>query len=388
MALADESFARGEPSLTRLVPAVRLLAALGASLQFKKLYLAALGLLLLDVGWGLIDGLVPPGRNSVPLAARHLDDLEPDSVPVLGYVEEALWRLSEPPRVVLGPFVDVFSRGIDGRDWIRAALAGVWAAFVWGTIGGALARIATLEVARGEKLGLRAALWFALGKLVPLVGGPLTPLFGVALFAAFCALFGLLYRLPPVAGPTVAGVLLVLPLVAGLVMAIILLGVGAGWPLVHASVAAEAEDGFDALSRSYAYVYQRLGRYAAYIVAAWLIGVAGIVFVDLFALLVVHLATWGISLSAPRDLLPIHLGAGSHSARSAAVVAHAFWLAFVQLLVRGWSYAYFWTSASIIYLLLRRSVDGTDFHQVVPAAPARTPGDDPAAKAPASSVPE
>jgi hypothetical protein len=30
----------------------------------------------------------------------------------------------------------------------------------------------------------------------------------------------------------------------------------------------------------------------------------------------------------------------------------------------GWVYSYFWTSAAIIYLLLRHDVDGTDWHDL------------------------
>lgn len=41
-----------------------------------------------------------------------------------------------------------------------------------------------------------------------------------------------------------------------------------------------------------------------------------------------------------------------------------FWRGVVALLVHGWIYAYFWTAASFIYLMLRRDVDGTPWTDV------------------------
>lgn len=371
--MADEPFTPGrEVALARLFPSIRLLRGVGLSLQFKKLYLAALGLVLLDSGWRALDRLFPGSQAHFALARPNWDFATPArSLSIPAYLESALVRLTEPVQVVLGPFVQIFSLRIDGRSWVHACLAAVWALAVWGIIGGAIARMATVQVSAGMRVGMRRALWFALGKATPLVGGPLTPLLGVALCTGFCALFGLLYRVP--AGPAVAGVLFVLPLVAGLVMATILLGLAAGWPLVHASVAAEADDGFDALSRSYAYVFQRPGRYAAYLLLAWAVGLTGVVFVDVFSRGIVHLAQWGLSLSVPGDALPRLLHAPDAGSGSTPAIFHGFWLAVVALLVRAWPFAYFWTTASLIYLLLRQEIDGTDFHKIALPASLASP---------------
>ena len=37
--------------------------------------------------------------------------------------------------------------------------------------------------------------------------------------------------------------------------------------------------------------------------------------------------------------------------------------------MHGWIYGYFWTSATIIYLILRQDVDGTPWHAIVPPEP-------------------
>ena len=96
---------------------------------------------------------------------------------------------------------------------------------------------------------------------MPLIATPLFPLLAIGLCALICAGFGLLYRLPAGIGSVVGGMLLFIPLLLGLVMALLLFGLAAGWPLSHASVAAEAEDLLDALSRSFSYLNQRLGKF-------------------------------------------------------------------------------------------------------------------------------
>ena len=113
-------------------------------------------------------------------------------------------------------------------------------------------------------------------------------------------MFGLLYRVPGAIGVRIAGALAFLPLLGGLLMTLIVIGLALGWPLMPVIVAAEGEDGFDALSRSYSYVNQRRWRYAFLIGLAWLIGCAGLLFVDLFARIVVQLTHWALPFARPR----------------------------------------------------------------------------------------
>jgi hypothetical protein len=193
-----------------------------------------------------------------------------------------------------------------------------------------------------------------LRKSGPLIGAPLTPMLAVALLAAACACFGLLYRLPSPVGGFLATVFGFVPLLLGLVMAIILVGLAIGWPLMHATIAAEGEDAADALSRSYSYVNQRLARYAAHAVLSLAIGAVALLGVVVFARIVLGLTDWGVSLGAPNlDRLD-----------EWALSGRIFWSRVVGLLVLAWVYSYFWSAASIIYLILRRDVDGTPWHDV------------------------
>ena len=217
-----------------------------------------------------------------------------------------------------------------------------------------------------ERIGIGEALRFVRRKWLALIGTPLCPLLGVAFFAAFCAAFGLLYRLPVAAGPILAGTFALLPLLAGLVMTIILISLALGWPLMHATIAAESEDGFDALSRSFAYVNQRPLRYASCMALAWALGILGVIVVDLFARTTVHLTQWGLSFGAPGDILGTLFQGGTAPVAPAARAVHTFWLGLVGLVAHAWIYSYFWTATVIVYLILRQDVDGTPWHVIAP----------------------
>jgi hypothetical protein len=147
-------------------------------------------------------------------------------------------------------------------------------------------------------------------------------------------------------------------------MTLILAGLAAGWPLMHAAVAAESQDGFDALSRSYAYVYQRPGRYAAYLALSWLIGLAGLVVVGLVSHSAVSLAEWALSWTAPAEPLGTLFQTGALADSRPSIMLHAFWLGVVSVLAHGWVYAYFWSASALVYLLIRHDVDGTEWYRV------------------------
>lgn len=350
---------------TGRLPWLRLFRGVRVATDARKLILAAFGLVLLNAGWEGLDRAFPESSGITPPVWRPLEFAYPATPEK--FLNDLLWtpwQLTEPARRLVGPFAAVFSLEGDTRTFLHALLAASWAAAVWGLIGGAICRIAVVQVARGERPSLWEALRFAIQYLVPFVGGPLSPLVGVSLFAALCALAGLVYRIPTPVGPVLGGIFLFLPLFAGLIMTLIVAGLAVGWPLMHATVAADAEDGFDALSRSYAYVHQRPGRYASYVALAWLLGIPGILFIDVFARLVIHLAEWGLSFTAPRGTLGGLFGTAPVLVDPTAATAHAFWLFLVGLLVHGWIYSYFWTSAASIYLLLRKDVDGTPWHQI------------------------
>ncbi|MDR3633047.1 MAG: hypothetical protein P4L84_04370 [Isosphaeraceae bacterium] len=398
----------------RLFPWMRLFGAFGVASDPKKLILAAVGLVVFQLGGAALDRTLARApetqrswfpRHPIDASQRgfwttyasttidgqpqpiqtseHQLAMEPPPIMagIGARLQSAPTRLGEPVGVLVGPFVRAFAPAASTSSFIHALLSAFWGALVWGLFGGAIARIALLQVSRSRSLTLTGAVRFAASNAVSLVSAPLAPLLAVGAFALLCALFGLVYRIPSV-GATFAGALALVPLLAGLVMTVVLICLALGWPLMAPAVAAEGEDSFDALSRSFAYVNQRRGLYLFYVVLAWLVGSVGLVFVDVFAGLVVHLAEWGLSFSAPRDTL-LALWGRSDAGLPAAAAAHGFWLGLVGLLAHAWIYSYFWSSSAIVYLLLRHNVDGTPFHELhvpdSPAAPVSDPVPDPVA---------
>ncbi len=344
--------------LARLFPWTRLLRGPSIALDSRKLILAALGIVLLWLGWTALDRAF---GSTDGLAARIAPAALTGSIDDLAPIRSTL--VAEPFFLLIAPFASLFRLGQGPAAFAHSALAAVWTVVVWGILGGAIARLAAVQAATGERLGLVPAVKFAFRHRLALVGTPLSPMIGIGFFAALCAPFGLLYNIPGPIGATAAGVLAFVPLIAGLVMALLLAGLAVGWPLMTADVAVEAEDGFDALSRSYSYVSQRPGRYALYVVVCWIAGAIGLVAVGLLAALTVHMARWGLAFGGPDGRIEA-LFAADLKARETPAAIHAFWVNLVRLLAHGWIYSYFFTASTLIFTLLRREVDGAPYHDL------------------------
>jgi hypothetical protein len=333
----------------------------------RQLTLAALGLLLLELGWKGLDRLIG-SSNVTPQVIHDLPRLELNRTSdLLELVREAAVAVALPYGTLSRPFLSLFDPKADASQWAHAGLAGLWAIVVWTVIGAAITRLALLRVTSpiGEGIGFTTALGFAFRRTFSLVTAPLTPLVGVVVIALFCAVFGLLYRLPGQSGAIMAGLLGFLPLLAGLFLGIVLIGLALGWPFMVATVAAEAEDAFDALSRSYQYVYQRPLQFARYVGLAWAGGILGVLVLALFVQVILSLAYWAVALGASDALLSSQWEAPSGTITTAmAPRLHRFWLAAVRLVSFGWVYSYFWTATAITYLLLRRDVDGSEWDDI------------------------
>ena len=190
-------------------------------------------------------------------------------------------------------------------------LAGLWAIAVWALFGGAISRIAAVQLAADERIGWGAALRFCPLEVALLFRRPAVAAAGRRLGrdsgghpgTAACG---------ATCGVSLASLIWPLALLAGLVMALLLLGLGFGWPLMWATISTEGTDSFDALSRTYAYVFQRPLRYLFYVLVAGVIGWLGWLLVETFAGAVIWLSFWaaGWGSGAPRidQIGPIQVG--------------------------------------------------------------------------------
>lgn len=349
-------------SMIRLWPWLRLFRCAGVAMDARKLILCALGLVVYSAGrFGLAFLFEGPVEFRIP-GTEGSEMLRPSSwlhAPWRALASYVWW----PWAMLSEPFGAVLSAESDLRTFGLGLLTAVWGVVVWGFFGGASARVAMLDLARRERVGIWSAMRFAGKRMVTLAGAPLSPLIGLGFFVVLCGLFGLAwYRFLGSVGEMIGGVLFFLPLIAGLVMALMVIGLAVGWPLMVQTVAAESQDAFDALSRSYSYVYQRPWKLAFYGLVALGVGVLGFLFVLLVAGLTVRLALWGVSFGAPmarlRDLMR------APGSRSAETTIHLFWLRFVFVIAVSYLFSYFWTATAMIYLLLRNDVDGATFDDV------------------------
>ena len=192
----------------------------------------------------------------------------------------------------------------------------------------------------------------------------------------------------PGAGEWLVALFFFLPLIFGTIIAFLLVGLAAGWPLMWPTIAIEGSDSFDAISRSYSYIYQRPFRYGLYLVVASLYGTACYVFVRLFALAALaathaFVGLW-MNCLASRDTYasgagkldvmwasptfdsfrgPIQAEAMTGSERMASHVL-GIWIGLVAWVVLSFLLCFFFSAATNIYFLLRRKVDATDLDDV------------------------
>jgi hypothetical protein len=375
--VVEETASPGRIPSYRGLGALRLVAAIRLAFDPRKVAIAALGLLILQVGWAIFDILLPASAGVTP-------DLFGPPPPVTTPAEGWNWlgeratastlRLSEPIRLLTTPLRILLDPASEWGAMLHALLGLVWLAVVWGVCGGAIARLAVIQEAQMRQPGIGEAIRFALRSAATLIVAPLCPLFGMAFCSLVGVAFGLLYRVPY--GAAVAGAGLILPLAAGLVMTLLAAGLVAGWPLLHAALAAGADDALDALSRTFSYLNQRLGLFVAGVGMAWLAGLVGLVGVDLLAEGVIRLTQWSLSLSGGRALPEALFWHRDLAAGTAAAATHGFWLGLVRLLAHGWTYSFVWTAGAFLYLWLRQEVDGTPWTEIDPvlATPAPSPG--------------
>jgi hypothetical protein len=278
---------------------------------------------------------------------------------------------ARPVRQIIG-FRELFEPTATAVRTAFLALCLLWAIIVWAFAGGLITRIAAVGFARGEQIAWNRAHQFAWKKWPSFFASPMLPILGVVIIALFMALFGLILRIPYVGIPLIA-VTWPLFLVGGLLMAILLLGLVVGWPLMWCTVSCEGTDSFDALGRSYGYVFGKPLRYLGYAVVALMLGWLGWIVVDIFAELVVDTTQWAASWGSGRTRMELVAslarasgelpeGTTGFDAWSAKLIE--FFNGCVRSIPIAFLYGFFWCAAVMIYLLLRRDEDQTEIDEV------------------------
>lgn len=162
--------------------------------------------------------------------------------------------------------------------------------------GGAICRIAALEIARGEKLGAFEALRFAKERFFNLFCAPLIPVCMVGALGIAVLVLGLWGNIPWV-GEITIGLLLFFGFILGTLMTLIIIGALGGGCMVYPIIAYESTDGFDVMSRTFSYVYTKPGYLIFYHFAALVYGGLCYIFVRFFAFVILSATYFFLWLS-------------------------------------------------------------------------------------------
>jgi hypothetical protein len=399
-----------------LFPWLMLVHTVRIALTARVIALGAVGLIATTIGWWVIGWMFGNeddairrahatagnwvwqhlGAFSLDMSARDANDIFLSAREKLLQAPIDLWLY------LTAPFRGLFS-DVSAQAFLYYLLCVVWELLVWGLIGGAITRIAALKFTRDESLGPVAALKHAAGKLPSYSLPPLVALCGAAVFAIQLLVLGVLMRLDFFA--FLAGLTWPFVLMLGLLMAILLLGALVGWPFMWATISVEGTDAFDALSRSYAYTYQRPFRLLWYVLFAVLLAAISMFVVKMFAASAIALGDWSVDWGldqetmrevvrptaaladddteqavvpslAPPALEPparddVDAGTADEEAgpemgtfRRGARRAIYFWKSLMAALAAGYQAGFLWVAAVGVYLLLRRDIDGVQTTEV------------------------
>lgn len=225
---------------------------------------------------GLFDGLtVPHSLNAVVAASigllvyygglRFLEGALESAIPGTESLR-LFWGMAGNVSSRLGAF-GAFCAEHGGWENVRTAydpfvwlLFALWTGGVWATFATAVCRIAAVDLARQELLGLRDAFAFAARKALPTLLSLVLVLVIVGVFwvvtnAGIAG--GVMHWFPWGIGDVVVGVLFVFVLISSTLMVFaVVLGLF-GFNLTAAAIATEASDTLDGVSRAWLYIISR-----------------------------------------------------------------------------------------------------------------------------------
>jgi hypothetical protein len=254
---------------------------------------------------------------------------------------------------------------------------------VFSVSGGAVCRIAALQFARGEKPGLTESLLYGIKRFASFFATPLTPVGIFAFIGLFIFALGLAGNIPR-AGELIVGLGMPLILFAGVLLAVIVIGAVGGLNLMFPAVAYDGSDCFDAISRSFSYVYAKPWRMVVYTAIAAVYGSICYTFVRIFAFLslwvahgLLHLGLWvktgsnqvnKLEAIWPEPNFRYLLGLTNPvpvnwTESVAAFLIYLFLLVVIGLVV-SFIISFYFTANTIIYSLMRKAVDNTAFEDI------------------------
>jgi hypothetical protein len=327
--------------------------------------------------------------------------------------------LVEPLVKLLLPVAKLISPGASAQTRFYLFCILITNIAIWAFFGGIITRIAAVQLGNKGPISLRQAIRFVANRYLGYLGAPLVPLAIIAVCALGLALYGVLGLIPFIGDIVIFGLGLPIIILGGAVMAVFLIGL-VGYPLMYTTLSTEGDqsDTFDALSRSINYVYQSPWHYIWYWFVAIIYGALVTLFVLFFTCLTVYVGKWAVGLPASavwsdrkpeylfiyapesygwRELLtkdspyavrgqwervspesdrmvyrdrPVNKVSYDQAKsefwgyNNAGAWLVCFWLTLIFLLMLGFTYSFFWSAATMIYLLMRKKVDESELDEV------------------------
>ena len=437
--MADEAQTIRSINWREVFPFTHLFRAFRIAVHPSKLLLALAALLLIYLGGRVLDGVWPrdhlamPGELGFYAGARaESDQFDAAMRRAQRMTNRPIVATDDTALVRRGIFISFFeyevgrindvAQGVLSNDWFTGSMASpgvfpsvgaflvapgllfhnhpvyallffAWFLLVWSLFGGAISRIAAVHVARDEKISVRQALRFSISKVLSFLFAPLIPLMIIMVIGVIVSATGWALLHIPWVGPIVMGLVFFLALLAGFIMTLVALGTIGGFNLMFPTVAVEGSDSFDAISRSFSYVFARPWRMLFYTAVAIAYGALTYLFVRLFLfvmLLLTHFFVgWWLpegrapdrhwngpppgSMDRPAVMWPVPDWedltydvnyAGLKASEDIAAGAISFWVYMTIGLLGAYAISFYFSANTIIYYLMRREVDATELDDV------------------------
>ena len=346
-----------------------LLKAAGMAFTPTVLILATLATAGTWAGFSLLDSLGLPSGISTNAPIADLDQttisLPTPSHGVLPTLSSQVDRLPTPVRDLLLLLSKPWNPLATSRQFVGSLFRCIWFLLVWSIFATAITRYVALRLVDEEQPSFRDALRFGTQKWPATFNSAAFVFFGIVALAIPGALLGLVMRFDW--GLAVVGVLWPLILLGAVVLAILGIGLAAGWPLMVAAVGVERGDSFQAISTAFSYLYQRPIHFAFYGFISCVLAVLGFFAAGLFADTTVLFALWAGSFGMGHDRTADVIGAMAKRGAEPrwGIQALQFWTNSLRVLLGSFGWGFFWSIAPAIYLLLRQSVDATELDEIV-----------------------
>ncbi|WP_437204214.1 hypothetical protein [Planctomicrobium sp. SH664] len=234
----------------------------------------------------------------------------------------------------------------------------LWGLLITGLFGGSISRMTAIEIAGEGEGSLLPSLRYTRRHLLSFLGAPALAFIGMLVFIIPLRVTGWVSAVP-LLGDLLLALAWPILLAFGICLALLVVALTLGWPLMVAAVNTEGSDAFDALSRAFSYLFNRPW-YALFLtLLSTLYGATLLFFVGGILVLGLRLTVVGLGY-ASFAALPMQ----SPEATGFAAQIMGFWKNVIQSVPTAFVFSYFWTTATIIYFLLRHREDGVPLSEV------------------------